>query len=178
MMKKIFRSLLMPVLFFSPATASAQTAYQKAIFAGGCFWCMESPFEALPGVVTVKAGYTGGKKSNPTYEDVCSGATGHYEAVEITYDPQKISYAELLNVFWRQVDPTDDGGQFVDRGTQYRTAIFYSNPEQKQIAEKSKKDLDQSGQFDKPITTQILPSSSFYLAEEYHQDSAGRCYHR
>lgn len=145
-------------------------ALEKAIFAGGCFWCMEAAFEQLPGVMEVISGYTGGSKPNPTYEEVSSGTTGHLEAVMVLYDPSRISYDELLDVFWRRIDPTDPGGQFADRGPQYRTAIFYLNEDQKQGAEQSKKQLEQSGRFSKPIVTQILMASEFYQAEEYHQD--------
>lgn len=143
---------------------------EKATFAGGCFWCMESPFEKLPGVKEVIAGYTGGYKLNPTYEEVSSGATGHLEAVQITFDPKQINYAELLKVFWKQLDPTDPDGQFVDRGKQYRTAIFYHSDEQRKLAESSKAELAASGRFDEPLVTEILPASTFYRAEEYHQD--------
>jgi peptide methionine sulfoxide reductase msrA/msrB len=161
------------------AKAGAQEAkkeaknLRRAIFAGGCFWCMEPPFEKLEGVVDVVSGYTGGQKENPTYEEVSSGATGHVEAVEITYDPAKVSYEQLLDVFWRQIDPTDAGGQFVDRGSQYRPAIFYLDEAQEAAAVKSRKRLEDSGRFQKPIATEILPASRFYRAEDYHQD-----YHR
>lgn len=143
---------------------------EKATFAGGCFWCMEPPFEQLEGVTDVTSGYTGGTKANPTYEDVSAGATGHTEAVVVTYDPAKISYEKLLEVFWRNVDPTQEDGQFADRGTQYRTAIFYHNEEQKRLAEKSKSDLIASKIFTTPIVTTIEPASQFYPAEDYHQD--------
>lgn len=143
-----------------------------AIFAGGCFWCMEPPFENTVGVVDVISGYTGGKNENPTYEQVSSGTTGHYEAVQVTYDPEQVSYKELLDVFWRQIDPTDDGGQFADRGTQYYTAVFYLNEDQRKMAEESKKRLDATGLFAKPVVTAILPAEPFYRAEEYHQDYA------
>lgn len=142
---------------------------EKAIFAGGCFWCIESAFEELPGVVSAVSGYTGGKTANPTYEEVSSGTTDHVEAVEITYDPTKIAYKDLLAVFWKNIDPTDTGGQFADRGSQYGTAIFYVTDEQKREAEESKKELEESGRFDKPIATKILKASQFYPAEEYHQ---------
>lgn len=142
----------------------------KATFAGGCFWCMEPPFEKLEGVKEVISGYTGGQKPNPTYEEVSAGGTGHAEAIQILYDPAKVRYAELLEVFWRQIDPTDSGGQFVDRGKQYRSAIYYHNDEQRRLAEKSKEELQKSGRYKKPIITEILPVSDFYRAEEYHQD--------
>ncbi|MBD3390703.1 MAG: peptide-methionine (S)-S-oxide reductase MsrA [Chitinivibrionales bacterium] len=141
-----------------------------ATFAGGCFWCMEPPFEKLDGVNDVVSGYTGGEEKEPSYSQVSSGQTGHFEAVEVSYDSNKVSYAELLDVFWRSIDPTDPGGQFADRGSQYRTAIFYHNKEQKRVAEKSKAALQQSGKFDKPIATEILPAKTFYPAEDYHQD--------
>jgi len=142
----------------------------KATFAGGCFWCMEPPFEKLEGVREVISGYTGGHKPNPTYKEVSGGGTGHIEVVQVIYDPEKITYAELLEVFWRQIDPTDPDGQFVDRGRQYRAAVFYHNEEQKRLAEKSKEDLQKSGRYGKPIITEILPAPAFNRAEEYHQD--------
>jgi len=144
--------------------------FDTAIFAGGCFWCMESPFEKYDGVVEVISGYIGGEKKNPTYEEVSSGTTGHIEAVKVLYDPQKISYETLLDVFWRQIDPTDPRGQFVDRGDQYTTAIFYLNEKQKKLAEKSKKKLEKSGRFSKPVVTPIRKAETFYPAEDYHQD--------
>jgi peptide methionine sulfoxide reductase msrA/msrB len=147
--------------------------YPHATFAGGCFWCIVAPFEGLDGVLRVVSGYTGGFRENPTYEEVCSGTSGHYEVVDIRYDPAKISYPELLDVFWKQIDPTDPGGQFADRGPQYRTAIFYHNDEQQKLAEESKDRLEASGRFSRPIATKILPAREFYPAEEYHQD-----YHR
>lgn len=143
---------------------------RKATFAGGCFWCVEADFEKVPGVIEVISGYTGGKENNPSYEEVSSGSTGHLEAVQVVYDPEKVSYSGLLDVFWRQVDPTDPGGQFVDRGPQYRTAIFYHDEEQRRLAEESKETLRKSGRFDKPIVTEIVPLGEFYPAEEYHQD--------
>jgi len=148
------------------------TTLLKATFAGGCFWCMEDAFEGLDGVTDVVSGYTGGHKEDPTYQEVCSGTTGHYEAVQITFDPSKISYEELLDFFWTQIDPTDKEGQFVDRGSQYRTAIFYHNKKQKLSAEKSKEELEKSERFTKPIATKILPFTKFFKAEEYHQDYA------
>ena len=144
--------------------------FHQATFVGGCFWCTESDFEKIEGVVEVVSGYTGGDEKNPTYEQVSSGATGHYEAVQVYYDPLKISYAELLEVFWRHVNPTDAGGQFVDRGPQYRSAIFYHDEEQKALAEKSKVDMDKSGVFKGPLVTPIIPLSKFFPAEKYHQD--------
>ena len=142
----------------------------KATFAGGCFWCVEADFEKAEGVKEVISGYTGGDKADPGYEEVSAGNTGHLEAVQVIYDPQKVSYETLLDMFWRHVDPTDPGGQFVDRGSQYRTAIFYHNEEQKRVAEKSKAELERSGPFSKPIVTEILPLTEFYRAEDYHQD--------
>jgi peptide methionine sulfoxide reductase msrA/msrB len=143
---------------------------RTAVFAGGCFWCTEADFEKLPGVFEAVSGYTGGHVANPTYEQTSAGGTGHVEAVKVSYDPAKISYAQLLDWFWRHVDPTDGGGQFVDRGAQYRSAIFYADEEQHQLAETSKKQLAESGHFDKPVVTDILPLGPFYLAEDYHQD--------
>jgi len=147
-----------------------ESKYEKATFAGGCFWCMEPPFENLDGVVKVVPGYTGGSKENPTYDEVSRGSTGHYEAIQITYDPTKVNFKQLVEVFWTQIDPTDRGGQFVDRGSQYKTAIFYHNDEQKRIAEESKISLEKSGRYDKPIVTEIREYNRFYEAEDYHQD--------
>ena len=160
------------VLLMLSAVPAHSTRHKTAVFAGGCFWCMEPPFENLKGVVDVEAGYTGGHVKNPTYEQVTSGVTGHYEAVKIVYDPDQIEYDELLDVFWRQIDPTDGGGQFADRGTQYFTAVFYLDDEQKALTEESKKRLNASGIFAKPVVTAILPADVFYPAEEYHQDYA------
>jgi len=143
---------------------------KTATLAGGCFWCMEPPFEKLDGIIEVKAGYTGGAVENPTYEEVSSGTTGHYEAIQLLYDSSKLSYEKILDVFWRQIDPTDSGGSFVDRGSQYKTAIFYQDDEEKKIAEKSKEELGNSGRFDKPIATEIKKLDAFYEAENYHQD--------
>ena len=147
-----------------------KTDLESAVFAGGCFWCMESDFENVDGVIEVLSGYTGGSKENPTYEEVSSGGTGHAEAIRVRYDPKKVSYEALLEVFWRHIDPTDSGGQFVDQGTQYRSGIFYKDDTQKRLAEKSKKELESSGRFDKSIVTQIVPLTHFYPAEDYHQD--------
>jgi peptide methionine sulfoxide reductase msrA/msrB len=143
---------------------------QTATLAGGCFWCVESDFEKVTGVKQAISGYTGGEQVNPKYEEVAAGKTGHLEAAQVIYDPDHISYEEILDVFWRHVDPTDPGGQFVDRGPQYRTAIFYHDEEQKRLAEASKQELAASGRFDRPIVTEILPLTSFYAAEDYHQD--------
>jgi peptide methionine sulfoxide reductase msrA/msrB len=143
---------------------------ETATFAGGCFWCMVEPFDQRPGIHRVVSGYTGGHVENPTYEQVCSDTTGHVEAIEITFDPEVMPYEQLLRTFWQQIDPTDAGGQFNDRGESYQTAIFYHNEQQRQQAEQSKKELEQSGKFSKPIVTPILPAKPFYLAEENHQD--------
>lgn len=143
---------------------------EKATFAGGCFWCMVHPFDERPGILKVVSGYTGGHEENPTYEEVSSGTTGHAEAVQITFDPVVFPYEKLLDVFWQQIDPTDSGGQFYDRGSSYRTAIFYHNHHQKELAEKSKHVLEKSGRFRGAIVTEILPAGPFYPAESYHQD--------
>jgi peptide methionine sulfoxide reductase msrA/msrB len=143
---------------------------KTAVFAGGCFWCTEADFEKLPGVEKVISGYAGGKEENPTYKQVSSGRTGHAEAIQVYYDPSEISYEELLDYFWRHINPTDESGQFVDRGPQYRSAIFYQDEEQRRLAEQSKEALEKSGKFDKPIVTQVEELSKFYEAEEYHQD--------
>jgi peptide methionine sulfoxide reductase msrA/msrB len=143
---------------------------ETATFAGGCFWCIEYAFEHIEGVVSVISGYTGGDEKDPTYQVVASGRTGHAEAIQVKYDPSKTKYSELLEVFWRQIDPTDPDGQFVDRGKQYRTAVFYHNEEQKKLAEQSKQKLEESGIYDKPIVTEIIEAQVFYPAEDYHQD--------
>ncbi len=143
---------------------------ELATFAGGCFWCMISPFDEQPGIKEVISGYTGGHKENPTYEEVCSDTTGHYEAVQITFDPAVFPYKKLLELFWQQIDPTDEGGQFNDRGLSYRTAIFYHNEKQLELAEASKNELAASGRFQKPIVTEILPAKDFYPAEDRHQN--------
>jgi len=163
----ILLGLAVVSLLSAPGAGAAEKT-KKAIFAGGCFWCMEKPFEQLDGVFSVTSGYIGGKTENPTYENY--GAGGHIEAVEIAYDPAKVSYTKLLDVFWRQIDPTDSGGQFVDRGHAYISGIYYLDEEQRQLAEKSKNELDARKVFAKPIVTPILPATAFYPAEEYHQD--------
>ena len=182
-MKNLFALTMMLILILTGcqrANSSQQAAkdnmakedktLQVATFAGGCFWCTESDFEKVPGVVKAVSGYTGGKKENPTYQEVSSGTTGHVEAVQVYFDPSKITYKELLDYFWRHIDPTDPGGQFVDRGSQYRSVIFYHNDEQKKLPERSKEELGKSGKFDKPIATEIIRFTKFYEAEEYHQD--------
>ncbi len=148
---------------------------EKATFAGGCFWCMQHPFDELTGVVLTAVGYTGGQKGNPTYEEVCAGKTGHAEAIEIQYDSSQITYSRLLDSFWKNIDPTTLNKQFADVGTQYRTAIFYHNEKQKQLAETSKEEMDMSGIYDKSIVTEITKASTFYKAEEYHQKYYEKC---
>jgi peptide methionine sulfoxide reductase msrA/msrB len=143
---------------------------QTATFAGGCFWCLEADFEKVPGVVDAVSGYTGGTTENPTYEEVSSGKTGHVEAVQVSYDPAQVTYTGLLDFFWRHIDPTDGGGQFADRGSQYRNAIFYHDEEQRRLAEKSREDLRKSGRFQAPVVTEIRKLERFYQAEDYHQD--------
>lgn len=143
---------------------------EKATFAGGCFWCMQPPFDKLEGVISTTVGYTGGPEKSPTYKEVSYGKTGHAESIEVMYDPTQVSYEELLDVFWMNINPTDPDGQFVDRGKQYRTGIFYHDEEQKKLAEASKETLEKSGRYDKPIVTEIIPASEFYKAEEYHQE--------
>ncbi len=156
----------------SPASVEVSDAANlaRATFSGGCFWCMEKPFDAIEGVVQTTSGYTGGQKANPTYKEVSSGQTGHAESVEVLYDPKKVSYEKLLDVFWHNVDPLDSGGQFCDRGNQYRTSIFYHTEAQKQLAEASKQALEVSGQLPQPIATPIVAASLFYAAEDYHQN--------
>lgn len=157
-------------LFEKKPIAPAKNNLKKAVFAGGCFWCVEHAFEEHKGVTAAVSGYTGGSSSNPTYEQVSSGQSGHLEAIEVTYDPNVITYEKLLEIFWTQIDPTDPEGQFVDRGTQYTTGIFYADEEQKKLAEKSLADLEKSKKFTKKIVTLITPLKQFYTAEEHHQD--------
>ncbi len=170
----VFIVIMMPLQIQAEESASMQEGKNmsqttsKAIFAGGCFWCMEKPFEHVPGVLSVVSGYTTGKTKNPTYQNYVAG--GHLEAVEVTFNPSVVSYEKLLDVFWHQINPTDDGGQFVDRGYAYTTGIFYLNDEQRQLAEASKAALIKSKKFDKPIVTPIKPAQVFYPAEDYHQD--------
>ena len=142
---------------------------QTATFAGGCFWCMQPPFDRLPGVLATTVGYTGGRQDHPSYEEVSAGKTGHAEAIQVTYDPSKVTYAQLLDVFWRQIDPTTPNRQFADVGTQYRTAIFYHDEAQHRLAIASQEQLERDGRYGKPIVTEIVPASAFYPAEAYHQ---------
>jgi len=172
----LFASLFLAVVALSTAAAEtkktvtpAQGKLEKALFAGGCFWCMEAPFDQLSGVVSVTSGYTGGYKKNPTYKEVSAGGTGHAEAVQIVYDPAKISYEQLLTVFWHNIDPTVKNRQFCDSGDQYRSAIFYTTEEQHSIVLKSKATLDKSKPFKEPIVTEIVQAGEFYPAEDYHQ---------
>jgi peptide-methionine (S)-S-oxide reductase len=154
----------------SSISRAAETELRVATFAGGCFWCVESDFDNVPGVARTISGYTGGLLMNPTYKQVSAGGSGHREAVQIFYDPEEVTYAVLLEVFWRSVDPTDNGGQFCDRGESYKTAIYANSPEQKRLAEESKRKLEQSGLLVQPIVTPVQAAGPFYPAEEYHQD--------
>lgn len=149
------------------AAMTEQEKYEKAVFAGGCFWCIESDFEKLDGVITVESGYTGGHVKNPSYHDVSNGTTGHFEAVEVVYNPEKITYTTLLDYFWRHIDPLDGGGQFCDRGDQYRAGVFYTDEEQKKVIEASKAKVEK--QLGKPVQTSIEKAAVFYKAEDYHQ---------
>lgn len=143
--------------------------YKTATFAGGCFWCMQPPFDNMNGVISTEVGYTGGQIENPTYEQVCTGSTGHYEAIRVTYDPSVVSYQRLVETFWHNIDPTQADGQFADRGSQYQTAIFFHDEEQHTLAEASRETMDHSGKFDRPIATMILKAETFYPAEGHHQ---------
>jgi peptide-methionine (S)-S-oxide reductase len=156
-------------ILISVAMGTAATKLEKATFAGGCFWCMEHPFDELPGVASVTSGYTGGQKKNPTYEEVSGGGTGHAEAVQIVYDPAKVSYEKLLSVFWHNIDPTTRDRQFCDVGNQYRSGIFYHNEEQHRLALQSKAQLEKTKTFREPVITEIVQATEFYPAEEYHQ---------
>jgi peptide-methionine (S)-S-oxide reductase len=163
-------ALLAAVRLAGPAAGQEEGPLAKATFAGGCFWCMEPPFDALDGVVSTTSGYTGGHLADPTYEQVSGGGTGHAEAVEILYDPAKVSYAELLEVFWHNIDPTTADAQFCDHGDQYRSAVFVHDEEQRQLAEASKEAIAASGVLTEPIVTEIVDAATFYPAEDYHQD--------
>lgn len=169
MISNKFALLILGSLLNYPAQADTP-AVAEAIFAGGCFWCMEKPFDELPGVLKTISGYTGGQLKNPTYEQVSHGSTGHFEALKITYDPAKVSYEKLLDVFWHNIDPTDAKGQFCDKGLQYRSAIFFQNASQQKLAEQSKTTLDSAKLFSEPIKTLLLPATEFFDAEAYHQD--------
>jgi peptide-methionine (S)-S-oxide reductase len=171
----IIKQLLVLLVFasgfaFAGETHAAQTASARATFAGGCFWCMEPPYDKLPGVLSTTSGYMGGRTKNPTYESISSGMTGHAEVVQVEYDPSKVSYATLLEVFWRNIDPTQKDGQFCDSGTQYRTAVFYHDDEQKRLAEASRAALQKNKPFKGDIVTEITAAPEFYRAEDYHQD--------
>ena len=154
----------------SPTVPAQAGMLEHATFAGGCFWCMESPFESLPGVRSVTSGFSGGPEKNPTYSQVSSGRTGHAESVDIVFDPKMITYERLLEVYWRNIDPTQSGGQFCDKGKQYRSAVFYRNARQKSLAEASREALTRSKRLKAPIVTEVVPFQAFYPAEEYHQD--------
>jgi peptide-methionine (S)-S-oxide reductase len=162
-------ALLAITLAFAALSFAADDEQAKATFAGGCFWCMQPAFDGVPGVVSTTVGYTGGHTKDPSYHEVGSGTTGHAESIEVVYDPSKVSYADLLKVFWRNVDPTDDTGQFCDHGDQYRSAIFYHDEEQKRLAEQSKKDVAKTLKVPGNVVTQIVPATKFYAAEDYHQ---------
>jgi len=169
-MKTLVLSMMgLGVTLLAFASVTTAAALEKATFAGGCFWCMEHPFDELPGVVSVTSGYTGGEKKNPTYEEVSAGGTGHAESVEVLYDPAKISYEKLLEVFWHNIDPTVKDRQFCDTGHQYRSAIFYHTEEQHRLALQSKAALEKNKPFKGPVVTEIVPATTFYPAEEYHQ---------
>ena len=168
-MRRLLISMLWTLCAAAPALANAQ-AQAVATFAGGCFWCMEPPFDELDGVISTTSGYIGGRVPDPTYEQVSAGGTGHTEAVQVVYDPARVSYQTLLQVFWRNVDPLDAKGQFCDRGDQYRTGIFYHDEEQKRLAEASRQSLDESGVLERAVVTEIIEAPVFYAAEDYHQD--------
>ena len=159
-----------PLQAATETPAAAQSGSAVAVFAGGCFWCTESDFDKVPGVLSTTSGYIGGHVENPTYEDVSYGKSGHIEAVQVRYDSSKISYAQLLEVFWPTIDPITANAQFCDKGPQYRSAIFYGNPQEQALAEASKAALERSGKLPGPVVTEILPATTFYPAEEYHQD--------
>ena len=169
-MKMLIYSIMgLSVLLLAGATVAAATNLEKATFAGGCFWCMEHPFDEIPGVVSVTPGYTGGQKKSPTYEEVSAGGTGHAESVQIVYDPARVTYERLLEVFWHNIDPVAKDRQFCDSGHQYRSAIFYHNEEQHRLALQSKAALEKNKTFKEPIATEIVQATEFYPAEEYHQ---------
>lgn len=165
-----FGITLMPAALAQPSKNSSTPATAKATFAGGCFWCMEEAFDPIPGVISTVSGYMGGKTSNPTYEQVSTGRTGHAEVVQVEYDPGRVSYEKLLETFWRNIDPTQRDGQFCDHGSQYRSAIFHHGDEQKRFAERSRAALANSKPFKGQVVTEIVPAGQFYPAEDYHQD--------
>ena len=170
----VYRLLGLSILWItgllSPAGAAENPNLAKAVFAGGCFWCMEETFEKIPGVTSVTSGYMGGRVEHPSYEQVSAGGTGHAEAVEVQYDPQKVGYAKLLDAFWHNVDPVTANAQFCDHGSQYRAVIFYQTEEEKRLAEESKRALEQSKRFSNSIVTEVVKAAPFYPAEDYHQD--------
>ncbi|RPI46525.1 MAG: peptide-methionine (S)-S-oxide reductase [Betaproteobacteria bacterium] len=168
----LFWLLATAALLLSPAHAQQKPApgLEIATFAGGCFWCMEPPYDELPGVVSTTSGYIGGHKKNPTYEEVSAGNTGHTEAVRVVYDPKKVTYQKLLEVFWRNIDPTTPNAQFCDHGSQYRSGIFYHNEEQRRLAQASRDQVERTKRFREPIVTEITAATMFYPAEDYHQD--------
>jgi peptide-methionine (S)-S-oxide reductase len=169
-MKMLFTAMLvLPVIPIAITTVMSETNLGKATFAGGCFWCMEHPFDEIPGVVSVTSGYTGGQKMNPTYEEVSAGGTGHAESVQVVYDPARVTYEKLLNVFWHNIDPTAKDRQFCDSGYQYRSAIFYHNEGQHRLALQSKALLEKDKTFKEPVVTEIAQATEFYPAEDYHQ---------
>jgi peptide-methionine (S)-S-oxide reductase len=168
-MKSVWPALASLLAFITFTSAEAQTR-ATAVFAGGCFWCVEAAFDKVDGVLSTTSGYTGGIKVNPTYEQVSAGRTGHYESLKVEYDPARVGYEKLLDVFWRNIDPVDATGQFCDKGPQYRSAIFVANDNERALAEASKAALDKSHKLPGPIVTAILPATTFYPAEEYHQD--------
>jgi peptide-methionine (S)-S-oxide reductase len=161
---------LYAVLLLAASSLAIGADVKVATFAGGCFWCMEPPFDELPGVISTTSGYAGGRTKNPSYEQVSAGGTGHAEVVQVRYDPTKIGYAKLVEVFWRNVDPVTPNRQFCDGGSQYRSAIFYHDEEQRRVAEQTKQAHERSGRFDRQIVTEIAPAGEFYAAEDYHQD--------
>ena len=169
-MKMLIAEMLgLSVILIAATTAMAAINLEKATFAGGCFWCMEHPFDEIPGVVSVTSGYTGGWKKNPTYEEVSAGGTGHAESVQVVYDPARVTYEKLLNVFWHNIDPTAKDRQFCDSGRQYRSVIFYHNEEQHRLAMQSKSLLEKNKTFKEPVVTEIVQATDFYPAEDYHQ---------
>lgn len=167
---RFLKMVLLVSLVLATGSVGHAAEQAKAFFAGGCFWCMEEAFEKIEGVVSVTSGYMGGRKTDPTYEEVSAGVTGHAESVEVAYDPAKLTYQKLLDHFWKNVDPLTPNAQFCDHGTQYRSVIFYGNEEEKRLAEASRQAIEQSKQFKEPIVTQLVMASNFYPAEDYHQD--------